>query len=92
MRYGSTNPFSLYMSPDMNDVSANLPPAPIVDLTFTNIKYNLVTLQFTTSGADYDVGEGNSACLLQFIIFDFNHCIPLNLRVTMVSYQLTLKA
>lgn len=63
MRYGSTGAFSVYISNDVSNISSILPPAPVVDLSCTEIKQGQITLQFTTSGADYDVGEGNHLLL-----------------------------
>ena len=57
MRYASTGYFSAYIQPDM-DMSALLPPAPILDLMVMQTLADSVTLSFTDTGADLDMGTG----------------------------------
>ena len=57
MRYASTGYFSAYIQPDM-DTSALLPPAPILNLMVMQTAADSVTLSFTDTGADLDMGTG----------------------------------
>lgn len=64
-RYGAAGFFSVYVSPNITEISELLPPASIVDLEVKEATLNNFILTFTSSGEDYMRGQGQQDFYIQ---------------------------